>query len=68
MAFRAVPYGSLFWNTRFISGLFLYLIYLLASYKGIPNVLIVMGILIALFTLCDDADYDRPADLRTRWQ
>jgi putative multiple sugar transport system permease protein len=33
-----------------ISGLFLYLIYLLASYKGIPNVLVVMGILIALFT------------------
>jgi putative multiple sugar transport system permease protein len=33
-----------------ISGLLLYLIYLLASYKGIPNVLVVMGILIALFT------------------
>jgi putative multiple sugar transport system permease protein len=33
-----------------ISGLFLYLIYLLASYKGIPNVLVVMGVLIALFT------------------
>lgn len=33
-----------------ISGLFLYLIYLLASYKGIPNVLVVMGLLIALFT------------------
>ena len=33
----------------FISGLFLYLSYLLASYKGIPNVLIVMGILIAFF-------------------
>jgi putative multiple sugar transport system permease protein len=33
-----------------ISGLFLFLIYLLSSYKGIPNVLVVMGILIALFT------------------
>jgi putative multiple sugar transport system permease protein len=33
-----------------ISGLFLLLVYLLASYKGIPNVLLVMGILIALFT------------------
>lgn len=32
-----------------ISGLFLYLTYLLASYKGLPNVLIVMGILIAIF-------------------
>jgi putative multiple sugar transport system permease protein len=33
-----------------IAGLLLYLIYLLASYKGIPNVLVVMGILIAFFT------------------
>ena len=33
-----------------ISGLLLYLIFLLSSYKGIPNVLIVMGILIAFFT------------------
>ena len=33
-----------------IAGLLLFLIYLLASYKGIPNVLVVMGILIALFT------------------
>ncbi|HEY5893293.1 MAG TPA: multiple monosaccharide ABC transporter permease [Chthoniobacterales bacterium] len=34
----------------FIAGLFIYLSYLLASYKGIPNVLIVLGILVALFT------------------
>jgi putative multiple sugar transport system permease protein len=33
-----------------ISGLVLYLSYQLASYKGLPNVLIVMGVLIALFT------------------
>ena len=33
----------------FISGLVLYLSYQLASYKGLPNVLIIMGILIALF-------------------
>jgi putative multiple sugar transport system permease protein len=32
-----------------ISALFLYLVYLLSSYKGLPNVLIVMGILIAFF-------------------
>ena len=32
-----------------ISGLVLYLSYQLASYKGLPNVLIIMGILIALF-------------------
>jgi putative multiple sugar transport system permease protein len=46
--------GGSFWifilEHALISGLLLYLIYLLASYKGIPNVLIVMGILIALFT------------------
>jgi putative multiple sugar transport system permease protein len=32
-----------------ISGLILYLSYQLASYKGLPNVLIIMGVLIALF-------------------
>lgn len=32
-----------------ISGLFLYLVYLLSSYRGLPNVLIVMGVLIAFF-------------------
>jgi putative multiple sugar transport system permease protein len=32
-----------------VSGLVLYLSYQLASYKGLPNVLIVMGVLIALF-------------------
>jgi putative multiple sugar transport system permease protein len=46
--------GGSFWffilEHALISGLFLYLIYLLASYKGIPNVLVVMGILIAFFT------------------
>ena len=32
-----------------IAGLLLYLVYLLASYRGLPNVLIVMGVLIAFF-------------------
>ena len=32
-----------------IAGLFLYLTYLLSSYRGLPNVLIVMGVLIASF-------------------
>jgi putative multiple sugar transport system permease protein len=32
-----------------ISGLVIYLSYQLASYKGLPNVLIIMGVLIALF-------------------
>jgi putative multiple sugar transport system permease protein len=33
----------------FISGLVLYLSYQLSSYKGLPNVLIIMGVLIAFF-------------------
>jgi putative multiple sugar transport system permease protein len=33
-----------------IAGLLLYLVFLLSSYKGMPNVLVVMGILIAVFT------------------
>ena len=47
--FQGGPLWIFILEHALISGLFLYLIYLLASYKGIPNVLIVMGILIALF-------------------
>ena len=47
--FQGGPLWIFILEHAFISGLFLYLIYLLASYKGIPNVLVVMGILIALF-------------------
>ncbi len=48
--FQGGPLWIFILEHAFISGLFLYLSYLLASYKGIPNVLVVMGILIALFT------------------
>lgn len=48
--FQGGPLWGFILEHALISGLFLYLIYLLASYKGIPNVLIVMGILIAFFT------------------
>jgi putative multiple sugar transport system permease protein len=48
--FQGGPLWIFILEHALISGLFLYLIYLLASYKGIPNVLVVMGILIALFT------------------
>jgi putative multiple sugar transport system permease protein len=48
--FEGGPLWMFILEHALISGLFLYLIYLLASYKGIPNVLVVMGILIALFT------------------
>ncbi|GAA6142082.1 sugar ABC transporter permease [Hydrogenophaga sp. 5NK40-0174] len=36
-------------RTLVFSGLLVYLSYLLASYKGLPNVLVVMGALIAIF-------------------
>ena len=48
--FEGGPLWIFILERALISGLFLYLIYLLASYKGIPNVLVVMGVLIALFT------------------
>jgi putative multiple sugar transport system permease protein len=48
--FQGGPFWFFILEHALISGLFLYLIYLLASYKGIPNVLVVMGILIAFFT------------------
>jgi putative multiple sugar transport system permease protein len=48
--FQGGPLWVFILEHALISGLFLYLIYLLASYKGIPNVLVVMGILIAFFT------------------
>jgi putative multiple sugar transport system permease protein len=48
--FEGGPLWAFILEQALIVGLLLYLIYLLASYKGIPNVLVVMGILIALFT------------------
>ena len=48
--FQGGPLWFFILEHALISGLFLYLIYLLASYKGIPNVLVVMGVLIAFFT------------------
>jgi putative multiple sugar transport system permease protein len=50
LAFHPVnDHGSPSRAHALVSGLVLYLSYQLASYKGLPNVLIVMGILIALF-------------------
>ena len=50
-----------------IAGLLLYLVFLLSSYKGLPNVLI-DGHLNRPVHLYYDANYDRPANLRTRGQ
>jgi putative multiple sugar transport system permease protein len=47
--FRGGPLAFFILENAIVSGLVLYLSYQLASYKGLPNVLIVMGILIALF-------------------
>ncbi len=47
--YETEPFALFVVKTLIISALILYLTYLVASYKGLPNVLIVMSILIALF-------------------
>jgi putative multiple sugar transport system permease protein len=47
--FRGGSFALFVLENLIISGLVLYLSFQLASYKGLPNVLIIMGILIALF-------------------
>src|SRR3982074_477516 len=47
--FQGGPFGFFILENAMISGLLLLLTYQLASYKGYPNVLIVMGVLIAFF-------------------
>ena len=47
--FQGGPFGFFILENAMISGLLLLLTYQLASYKGYPNVLIVMGALIAFF-------------------
>ncbi|PZO82129.1 MAG: ABC transporter permease [Mesorhizobium amorphae] len=47
--YEAEPFGLFVVKNVVISAIILYLTYTLASYRGLPNVLIVMGILIAGF-------------------
>jgi putative multiple sugar transport system permease protein len=47
--FRGGSFALFVLENVIISGLVLYLSFQLASYKGLPNVLIIMGVLIALF-------------------
>jgi putative multiple sugar transport system permease protein len=47
--YEAEPFSLFVVKTAVIAALILYFTYLLASYKGLPNVLIVMSILIAAF-------------------
>lgn len=47
--YEAEPFALFVVKNVIISGVILFLITMMASYKGLPNVLIVMGILIALF-------------------
>jgi len=47
--YAAEPFGLFIAKNVVIGAMILFLIYMLASYKGLPNVLIVMGVLIALF-------------------
>lgn len=47
--YSAEPFALFASKNAVISAMILFLVYMLASYKGLPNVLIVMSILIALF-------------------
>lgn len=47
--YAAEPFALFASKNAVIAAMILFLIYMLASYKGLPNVLIVMSILIALF-------------------
>ena len=47
--YEAEPFALFVVKNVVIAAIVLFLIYLMASYRGLPNVLIVMGVLIALF-------------------
>jgi putative multiple sugar transport system permease protein len=47
--YEAEPFTLFVVKNAVISAIVLFLIYMMASYRGLPNVLIVMGVLIALF-------------------
>ncbi|MBL8590831.1 MAG: sugar ABC transporter permease [Methylobacteriaceae bacterium] len=47
--FAVEPIGFFAVKTALIGGFVLFLVYMLATYRGLPNVLIVMGVLIAAF-------------------
>jgi putative multiple sugar transport system permease protein len=47
--YDAEPFSFFVLKNLVLAGIVLFLIYELASYRGLPNVLIVMGVLIALF-------------------
>lgn len=47
--YHGEPFTLFLAKNLIIGGIILYLVYLLSSYKGLPNVLVVMSLLIALF-------------------
>jgi putative multiple sugar transport system permease protein len=47
--YETEPFGLFAVKTLIIAALILFFVYMLASYKGLPNVFIVMGVLTALF-------------------
>jgi putative multiple sugar transport system permease protein len=47
--YAAEPFGFFIFKNAVMAAIVLFLMYMLASYRGLPNVLIVMGVLIALF-------------------
>ncbi|QOF70378.1 sugar ABC transporter permease [Aminobacter sp. SR38] len=47
--YDAEPFGFFVLKNAVMAGIVLFLLYMLASYRGLPNVLVVMGVLIAAF-------------------
>jgi putative multiple sugar transport system permease protein len=47
--YAAEPFGFFIAKNAVLAAIVLFLMYMLASYRGLPNVLVVMGVLIALF-------------------
>ena len=66
--YSAEPFALYVIKTLVIAGLVLFLTYTMASYKGLPNVLVVMSVLIALFVFLTMKTTLRAPHLRDGWQ
>ena len=62
------PYAFFLAKNVVLAGAVLYFTYLIASHRGLPNVLVIMTALIALYGFVTRRTVDRPADLRGRRQ
>ncbi len=62
--YDAEPFALFTVKTLVISALILFLVYQFATYRGLPIVLVVMGLLIGALRLRHQAHDDRPPHLR----